>query len=199
MHSIVTFLKGREENESHHSAGLQESLPVGRQLRGTQDPGLQAGAEEAVRAGPAHRLLAHRHVQRAGRHEQGRQGVVQERHHLQHGRVRRPAAGPSGELPFVHVEAPVRPDRHPQGERQYPQRQRPRPRRRVQRLRGPDPQGRRHSPVRRRDRTRWAHRVQRAGLLADLPHPHGDADHGHEDRQLAASSTTTPTRSPRRP
>ena len=182
---MYSLSKEGKKNESHHSAGLSRQPPSGPPTTSharswTSSPGPKKPFVLGLPTGSS----PDRHVQRAGRHEQGRQAVVQERHHVQHGRVRRPAAGPSGELPLVHVAAPVRPDRHRQGERQYPQRQRPRPRRRVRRLRRAHPQGRRHPPVRRRHRTRWPHRLQRAGLLADLPHPHGAADHRYQDRQL---------------
>ena len=54
-----------------------------------------------VCAGPAHWRHPPGHVQEAGAGTQGGQGLLQARHHLQHGRVRRHPRGSPRELPPV--------------------------------------------------------------------------------------------------
>ena len=158
---------------------------MGRQLHHRADPQQGAAHLVALRAGTAHRLNAAGDLQGAHPPPQGRRRVVQERHHVQHGRVRRTSGGAPRELPLVHVEQLLQTHRHPARERQYPQRQRRGSGQGVRRLRGAHRRGRRHRPVHGRCRRRRAHRLQRTLLVAQLAHARQDPDAGHDPGELA--------------
>ena len=156
---------------------------MGRQLHHRPDQEQGAAHLVALRAGAADRLDPAGDLQGTDPPPQDGRSVVQERHHVQHGRVCGSPRGASRKLPLVHVEQFLQARRHQAGERQHSRRQRRRPGQGVRRLRGAHRRGRGHRPLHGRRGRRRTHRLQRAVLVAQLPHAPQDPDAGHDPGQ----------------